>query len=201
MGRVTEPYEHMFLPPDRMPLSKPNVNLALLNKQLHGEFMALLFSRVTFSFRHHVQLYQFLYAISPASLRTIKSIEFRFNHETLLTMFGARVREWDREGWRYFGDCPHVTNPSLKLQHLRIYFPHPRAHRNHPFYQNTCQRFYCEWALTAMHGSIKHIPHVELAGCIKDDQKAVWLELLAGGNEVDLTPGTEEHRSLSQQLR
>ena len=201
MGQVAEPYEHIFAPRDYMPLPKPNMKLALLNKQLHGEFMAMLFSQTTFSFRQHGQLFRFLYEISTASICAIKSIELKFDHETLLTMFGAPVRQWDRIGWSYCRGCPHVTNPSLKLQHVRVCFPHPRGHKYHPYLHQSCQRSYCEWALTAMHGSIKHIPHVELDGCIKDDQKAVWLELLAQGSEVDLTPSSDDHKSLKLQTR
>ena len=201
MGRVVQPYQRSFPARDQKPLPKPNMSLALLNKQLHGEFMAMLFSRVTFSFDDHIRLYPFLNGMSTASFEAVKSIELKFNHDMLLTMFGAYVRERDRAGRRYCNGCPHVADPSLNLQHLRICFPHPGAHRHNPHFHRACQRFYCEWALTAMHGSIKHIPHIELDGCIKDDQKAVWLELLEQGDKVELNVDDDYHHSLAQQMR
>lgn len=75
MGRVVEPYESVYRPKDHLPLSKPNMSLTLVNKQLHGEAMKILFSQVTFSFRHHGQLLRFFNRISKASYCEMKSVE------------------------------------------------------------------------------------------------------------------------------
>ena len=206
MGRIAEPYENVYQPKDHMPLSKPNMSLTLVNKQLHGEAMAALFSQVTFSFHHHGQLIRFLDRISKASYRAVKSIELNFDHATLLDLFGANIRKWDPgskesrdcTAWYYLIDSPHTD--SLKLHHIRICFPHPRLHRNCKELRHVCQRIFCNWALITMHRFIKGIPHIELDGCIKDDQKANWLALLAEGTEIDLTPEVDR-QSLRQNMR
>lgn len=179
------------------------MSLTLINKQLHGEAMKILFSQVTFSFRHHGQLLRFFNRISKASYREVKSMELKFDHETLLDVFGGNVRKWNREddstAWYYFMDSPH-TDP-LKLSHIRICFPHPGQHRNCKELRYVCQRKFCNLALTAMHKFIKRVPHIELDGCIKGDQKENWLDLLTVGKDIDLTPEVADRRALRQHMR
>jgi len=203
MGRIAEPYESVYQPKDHLPLSKPNMSLSLVNKQLHGEAMKILFSQVTFSFRHHGQLLRFFNRISKASYHEVKSMELKFDHETILDLFGANIKkrndENDSTAWYYLMDSPH-TDP-LNLRHIRICFPHPGQHRNCKRLRHVCQRKFCDFALIAMHRYIKRIPHIELEGCIKDNQKANWLDLLTMGIEIDMAPEVADRYALKQSMR
>ena len=192
MGRITEPYESVYQPKDHMPLSKPNMSLTLTNRQLYNEAMADLFSKVTFSFRHHGQVIRFLNQISRASFNALESIELKFDHETCLDFFGAAVRKRrphnievrGSTAWHYLMDSS-LGDP-LKLRHIRICFPHPRQRRTCRDLRNVCQRNFCTWALTAMWRFLRVIKHVELEGCIKDDQKAYWMEVFRLHKDIHL---------------
>ncbi len=207
MGRIAEPYESVYQPKDHMPLSKPNMSLTIVNKQVHGEAMKILFSQVTFSFREHSQLLRFLEMISPASYHEMKSIELAFDHATLLNVFGASILEWYRKeldsycstAWYYFVGSP--KHDPLELRHIRICFPHPRLHKNCKELRHTCQRKFCNLALTAMHRFVKRIPHIELEGCIKNDQKNNWLDLFTVGKGADMLPEVADRQALRQNMR
>ncbi len=201
MMRIAEPYEMICNKPDKhTPLPKPNMSLTLVNKQMHGEAMAILFSQATFSFRHYVQIMRFLNVISEASFFALRSIELKLDHESLLKAAGIDIR---RSKTHLFDPQNSMLGYSstLQLQHLRICFPHPREHYDSWELDRACQRIYCNWAFMALHRIIKNIPHLELEGCIKDDQKAIWLEVLAESKELDLAPELEDMQLLRALIR
>lgn len=164
--------------------------------------MKILFSKLTFSFRHHGQLLRFFKGISKVSYHEVKSVELKFDHETILDIFGAHIKTWNggkgSTAWSYFMDSP--GRDPLNLRHIRICFPHPGQHRYCPNLRNLCQRTFCDYALIEMHPYIKRIPRIELDGCIKDDQKAKWLDILKMGTEIVLTGDVANRYELQQTL-
>ena len=204
MLRIVEPYEMMCNKPDKhIPLPKPNMSLTLVNKQIHTEAMAILFSQATFSFRHYVQIMRFLDIISEANFFAVRSIELKLDHESLLKAAGIDIRRSETHLFNPQRSLLGHTSPpdALQLQHLRICFPHPREHYDSWELDRVCQRIYCNWAFMALHRIIKDIPRLELEGCIKDDQKAVWLEVLAQSKELDLAPELEDMQLLRAVIR
>lgn len=182
IGHLAEPYARVYRPNDCLPLRKTCTNLVLVNKQVREEAMPIMLSQVTFLFRKHGQLLRFFEQIPPSSLFALRSLELNFNHETLLDFFGAQVfRHRPSPGYStsdyYFKDSHFTT--SLRLRHIRIYFPHPREHLNSTKLRCACQRTVCLWVWAAARRCLRNIPRVEFEGCIKDDQKKEWLETLA----------------------
>lgn len=182
IGHIIEPYASVYRPADCLPLRKTCTNLVLVNKQLRREAMPIMLSQMTYLFRKHGQLLRFFKQISTPSLYALKSLELNFDHETLLDFFGAQVfRCAPMPGYStsdyYFKDSHFTTR--LRLEHLRIYFPHPREHLNCRKLRSSCQRTVCLWVWAAARRCLRDIPNVELEGCIKADQKNEWLNTLA----------------------
>lgn len=182
VGHITEPYGAIYRPKECLPLRKTCTNLVLVSKQVRKEAMPILLSQVTFAFRKHGQLLRFFEQIPKPSLYALQSLELSFDHETLLDFFGARVfRHSPEPGFStsdyYFQDT--LFTNSLRLRHIRIYFPHPRQHLNSKRLRSACQRTVCLWIWAAARRCLRNIPNVEFEGCIKTDQKKEWLEELA----------------------
>lgn len=182
IGHLAEPYARVYRPADCLPLRKTCKNLVLVNKQVRKEAMPIMLSQVTYLFRKHGQLLRFFERIPSPSLYALQSLELNFDHETLLDFFGAQVfRHSPIPGFStsdyYFKDSLFTT--SLKLRHIRIYFPHPREHLHSNKLSGACQRVVCLWIWAAARRFLRDVPHVELEGCIKTDQKKEWLETLA----------------------
>lgn len=182
IGNIIEPYASVYRPAGRLPLPKTCTNLVLVNKQIRGEAMPIMLSQLTYRFRKHGQLLRFFKQISTPSLYALKSLELNFDHETLLDFFGAQVfRRAPIPGYStsdyYFKDSHFTTR--LRLEHLRICFPHPREHLKCRKLRSSCQRTVCLWIWAAARRCLRDIPNVEFAGCIKTDQKSEWLNTLA----------------------
>ncbi len=184
MGHSIEPYAIVYRPNQPNPPNPPfksNTNLLLVSKLLRREVTAVMMSRVTFVFRKHGQLLRFFEQISKENLYALQSLELNFDHASLLDFFGARVfNNFPIPGFStsdyYLTDS--LFTDRLRLKHLRINFPHPREHRSCKNLRYACQRVICLYIWAAARRCLRDIPNVEFGGCIKDDQKKEWLEVL-----------------------
>lgn len=176
IDRKMKPYFNEY--EDTPPLLSTNFNntrFTLVNRQLKEESAAIMFSKVTFVFHKKPALVRFVRKIPKYYFLAIRSLELNFNHGTLLSLFGAKVFPGSQG--------PSYNTPAnalgFKLKHLRINFPHPREHLSDPGFSHACQRTVCLWIWAGARRYLRTIPHVEFVGCIKDDQKKEWLEILA----------------------
>lgn len=182
IGHIAEPYARVYRPAKCLPLRSPCANLLLVSRRLRMEALPILFSQVTFVFRHHGQLMRFFEQIPKPSLYAIRSLELRFSHEMLLDFFGAQVfRTSPKAG---FSSADYYLKETLfrdriNLRHIRIYFPHPREHWKSQNLRKACQRRVCSWTWAAARRYLRDIPDVEFHGFIKTSQKEGWLEILS----------------------
>lgn len=161
--------------PDPLSTNLNNTRLTLVNRQLKEESAAIMFAQVTFVFHKKKALLRFVKQIPQPYLLAITSLELNFDHGTLLSLFGAQVFPRSQRP----GSRRSDTGLGFKLKHLRINFPHPREHSTDARLTNACQRTVCLWIWAGARRHLRAIPHVEFMGCIKDDQKKEWLEILA----------------------
>ncbi|MCJ1225315.1 hypothetical protein MMC12_001964 [Toensbergia leucococca] len=181
IGHQAQPYQQAYRPSLRFP--KPNTSLLFVNKQLHLEAEPILYSQLTFTFYKHGQFLRFFEFMSPVRQNTIRSLELIFDHETLLDFFGAQVGLRNRRPKCGYSTADYYLKPSmfhhqLRLQYLRINFPHPREHKTSRWLRSGCQRTICLWIWAAAQTYLREIPHVEFVGCIKNDQREEWLDTL-----------------------
>ncbi len=169
----------------------PDLNLTLVNGQLHREATQVLYAYTTFFFRSPEQFDFFFYRWLGCyesnlfhSQQWIRSIEMHLNAHKLLRLFDVRASFSDGGPPIYIrSDTGKANNtiPSLaeqlSVKHICIRIPHVMEVLDSSTLP--CQKMFCLAFWAGAREILCHIPAVEFVGYIEDTMKKEWMAELS----------------------
>ncbi len=191
---IVEPFKNLYQRNNKLkgtyPVTGPNLNLNLVNKQIDQEMISVLFRKTSFLFRHAVKFEVSIKHLDtkirkglPTSLERLCSIELQLEPGQLLKLVDCYISRGNR---RYHYEkslaepFPQLRTMCLKtpaLKRLRIMFPHISTAGPGQI-PNSCQKPFCLAFWAGARASLRQIPRVELDGYIDKAQKQEWLDEL-----------------------
>ncbi len=191
IGPVAEPFaqsRHVILRVNSR-LSRPNMGLALVSKQVYNEVMPVLFAKAAVYIRNReqfVRFFRFAYPTPrPRYSENLRILSLDMAPHTLLKLFGVAIlceragyycyyiREHNEANDIFISVCLNLD--ALKV--LTIHFPDIRWDRTHS--RTICQKAFSTVVWSAAREYIRNVPCVEFKGCVCESQKQSWLEVLA----------------------
>ena len=178
-------------------LSKPNISLALVSKQLYNEAIPLLFANTTVHIGNREQFVRFFRSANPTPRprlsESLRILSLDMGPHPLLALLGVSILR-DSPRYHYiqrYSDandifislCLNLT--ALKV--LRIRLPH--IYGTQPPSREICQKAFSAVVWSAAREYIRHIPCVEFDGYVGELQKRNWLEDLVADRK-ELKRGT-----------
>ena len=167
--------------------STPNMNLALVSKQVYNEVMPLLFATTTVYIsdsQQFVRFFRIAYpTLRPRFSERLRILALDLDPRSLLKLFGLSIsRDGARDDYRqkhseandiFISICLNLA--ALKV--LRIHIPH--INWNPPPPRTFCQKAFSTVVWSAAREYVRNVPCVEFVGYVCESQKRSWREILA----------------------
>lgn len=162
--------------------TNPNLDIALVNKQLHCEVMQSLFSRVTFSLVSSHHFATFFFQMKPPQSQLIRRMALDVPASFLAMIFLLQEEVIVRRQGHLFNDIysamPKVRDKLLGLGHLCIYVP-----RWDEFCLDRtitrCQKAFNQVLWEIARPFLARIPSVEFQGSVSESESRLYLQELA----------------------
>ena len=194
IGSLVEPLRRLNMNPLRRlkavrpHFSNPNLSLASVSKQLHGEVMMALCLKTTFYFCDPASFLGFYSFATPGiavpSLEGVRCMEFDFSLVHLCGVFDiprdARVgHSAQGAGTTAVGDLFRACITKLHLRRVHVKFP-PASYNWAESGCNItiCQKTFCLRVWAGIRVLLRDVPVIELGGHIDEQQRQQWLQEL-----------------------
>lgn len=165
---------------------RPNMSLALVNKQVYHEVMPLLFANATVHISNREQFVRFFRFPHPAPRprfsERLRILSLDMGPHPLLGLFGMSIYR-ERPGYHYLQRDSEANDilisiclnwAALKLLKIRL----PHIYGTQPPSREICQKAFSAVVWSAAREYIRNIPCVEFNGYVCESQKQSWLETL-----------------------
>ena len=188
IGPVAEPFarSHRVVRCVDSQLFTPNMGLALVSKQIHNEFIPLLFATATVYISKRDQFVRFFrhacFTPRPRLSEKLRILALDLAPHTLLGLFGVTML-YDWTGYHCTQKHSRANDVFVSvcldldaLKELKIHIQH--VNLAGPVSRTICQKAFTTIMWSAAREYIRNIPCVEFKGYVCASQKRSWLEVL-----------------------
>ncbi|KAF2838275.1 hypothetical protein M501DRAFT_1017296 [Patellaria atrata CBS 101060] len=180
--------EQPVSPLHKMTTDRPNLEILRLNKQIGEEALYMAWTRTPKYFSMPWHAYGFFRALDTVPYTALRVLHLDFEMKDWFIFFGVSLPGIMNTFRSEFG-CGKKLKEITQIQMLTMEFPSTKygalydpwayidgllSRGGATYPQTSCQKVLVDWILSFGFEYIKHIPRIELKGCVKDSTRRKW---------------------------